>query len=175
MYRSGKMKNIILWFTTLLLVWSSCKTTKKSTQNARIYDEDISFLRIGKSKEFDSKKDKEVEVETISDYEVSGSLLNEIDSVLYIYKERNLQKKYWKGYTIQIYNGLDRQQALAAKVKFDNLNLGFDSDYAYLQPNFKVRCGSFFSQIDAQQSFAQVREYFPNALLLPETIKINGK
>ena len=79
MYRSGKMKNIVISFTILLLILPSCKTTKKSTQNARIYDEDISFLRIGKSKEFDSKKDKEIEVKTISDYEVSGSLLNEID------------------------------------------------------------------------------------------------
>jgi hypothetical protein len=83
----------------------------------------------------------------------------------------NAIRKFVPGYTIQIYSGLNREEAGNARKKLIE-DLDMRADLQYIQPKFRVRVGYYFTSIDAQKDLVRLRHSFPNAILVPENIPI---
>lgn len=95
-----------------------------------------------------------------------------IDAVLDSIDRFNLMRKYVDGFTIQIYSGQRKDDAMAAKTKMQEELPALNANLQYLQPKFKVTVGKYFTRLEAQKDLLTLRKKFSNAILVPERILI---
>lgn len=96
-----------------------------------------------------------------------------VDVVLDSIDRHNLQSNAVDGFTIQIYSGLKREEALNAKKNLASVLPGLEADVQYAQPNFRVKVGKYISRLDAQKDFTEVKKRFPTAIIIPDRVAIN--
>jgi len=93
-----------------------------------------------------------------------------VDAVLDSINRFNITRKFIDGYTIQIYSGQKREEAMNAKKKIMTDVSDLTAELEYNQPKFRVRVGSYFSRLEAQRDLIRLKRPFPNAILVPEKI-----
>lgn len=94
----------------------------------------------------------------------------QIDAVLDSLYDQNLSSGYIDGYTIQVYSGINREDALNIKKKLSQSVPDLESDVQYRQPNFRVRTGKYLTRLEAQKDYLAVKRHFPNAIVIPDRI-----
>jgi hypothetical protein len=94
-----------------------------------------------------------------------------VDAVLDSIDKLNVLRKYTGGFTIQIYSGQNKEEANNAKKRLTDF-LDMKADLQYVQPKFRVKVGSYFTALEAQKDLVLLKRFFPNAILVPETIPI---
>lgn len=155
-----------------------CATQKKTTTTqtaTQKYSEDLSGLRpkieppandvIVPTGQDGRKPTAYVEPK----FAVNKKLDTVLDSIDYF----NLQRNFIDGFTIQVYSGLKREDALNAKKELTSALPDLQSDVHYSQPNFRVKVGRYFNRIDAQKDYLEVKKYFPTAIVIPDKVAIN--
>jgi hypothetical protein len=95
-----------------------------------------------------------------------------VDVVLDSINRINLTKKFVDGFTVQIYSGQKREEAMNTKQKMVTEVGDLTSSLQYMQPKFRVTVGSYFTRIEAQKDLVRLKKHFPNAILVPEKILI---
>ncbi|MBL7848702.1 MAG: SPOR domain-containing protein [Cyclobacteriaceae bacterium] len=94
-----------------------------------------------------------------------------VDDVLDSINRFNVTRKFIEGFTIQVYSGQNREEAMNVKKKLSaetNLNALLE----YNQPKFRVRVGSYYSRLEAQKDLLRLKQIFSNAILVPEKILV---
>ncbi|MEJ7643352.1 MAG: SPOR domain-containing protein [Chryseolinea sp.] len=102
-------------------------------------------------------------------YAVNKKLDNILDSIDYY----NVKRNFIDGFTIQVYSGLKKEDALNAKKQIADAMPDLESDVQYSQPNFRVKVGKYFSRIDAQKDYTHIKKLFPTAIVIPDKVAIN--
>ena len=95
-----------------------------------------------------------------------------IDAVLDSIDRFNLTKKFVDGFTIQIYSGQKRDEAMNTKQKMNTEITDLTANLQYVQPKFRVTVGSYFNKLDAQKDLSRLKRHFSTAILVPEKIPI---
>lgn len=95
-----------------------------------------------------------------------------IDPVLDSIDRYYLAKEFIDGFTIQIYAGMKREDALNAKKNLAQTLPEINSEVEYAQPNFRVKAGKYFTRIDAQKDYLSIKKYFPTAIVIPDKVPI---
>ncbi len=163
-----------IFFLVLLIGWA-CKPTQ-STQGVQDgkYSEDLSGLR--------PKIEEPTETTVLPDHnkrdpktyvEPQHTVNKELDAVLDSIDRINLKRKFFEGYTIQVYSGMKREDALNARKQLTIALPDLDSELQYLQPNYRVKTGKYFSRLEAEKDYQMVKRYFQAAILVPDKISIN--
>ena len=98
---------------------------------------------------------------------------NQLDTILDSISEYNLVNGYVDGFTIQVYSGIKREEALNAKKELSVSLPEFDAEVQYVQPNFRVRSGKYYDRLEAQKDYLAIKRYFPDAIVIPDRIPIN--
>ncbi len=99
-------------------------------------------------------------------------MVNEkVNAVLDSIDRINTVRKFIPGFTIQVYSGLNREEAGNARKRLLE-EMEMRADLQYIQPKFRVRVGYYFTAIDAQKDLVRLRRAFPNAILVPENVPI---
>lgn len=159
----------------VLLLASGCKTAKptQTTQEGK-YSEDLSGLRPKVEEETaivtapeKNKRDPKAYVEPIH------TVNKQLDAVLDSIDRINLTRKFIEGYTIQVYSGMKREDALNAKKQLTTSIPKLESELQYLQPNYRVKTGKYFTRLEAQKDYEKIKRYFPSAIVVPDKIAIN--
>ena len=77
------------------------------------------------------------------------------------------------GYRIQIAFSTDHKNVSSSEYEFKNWFPIFRNRVytLYQQPYWKVRVGDYYREIDAQKMLKDVREHFPNAILVKDNIR----
>jgi hypothetical protein len=96
----------------------------------------------------------------------------QVDVVLDSIDRLNQNKKYIEGYTIQVYSGLKREDALNAKKTLATSLPNLETEVQYAQPNFRVKVGKYYDRINAQKDFLLVKRLFPSAIVIPDKITV---
>lgn len=96
---------------------------------------------------------------------------DKVNAVLDSIDRLNNLRKFVPGFTIQIYSGQSREDANNSKKKLSD-ELDMKADLQYMQPKFSVKVGRYFTSLDAQKDLVLLRHFFPNAILVPETVAI---
>lgn len=161
----------------LVAVWLGsvgCSTLQsgKSTQDKKVvYEEDISSYRA-------KPKVVEPEEDTVAHYVKADSTsfpvtqrLNTVLDTAASYNRANI--KYIDGFTIQVYGGNDRATAKEYQLDIIRNFPDVESKMVFEQPNYKVRIGQYFTRLEAQEFFTEVRSVFPRAILIPTRITVN--
>jgi len=77
---------------------------------------------------------------------------------------------FFDGFTIQIYSGLKREDAMEVIKKMKDEVKDITPDIMYQQPKFRVKVGSYFTRLEAQRDLHRLKRIFPNAILIPEKV-----
>jgi septal ring-binding cell division protein DamX len=141
-------------------------------QKNKKYSEDLSKYRqrvelVDPAKSVDTISQKSV---TVADpkYTVNAK----VDAVLDSIDRFNLTRRYVDGFTIQIYSGQRKDDAMNAKKRIQDELPYMNANLQYQQPKFKVTIGKYLTRLEAQKDLLTLRRRFSNAILVPERILI---
>lgn len=147
---------------------TSCLAQRQSKDKP--YAEDLSHLRPKFEIVADSADTAATLVEVQPAIKPVRNVNDKVDAVLDSIDRLNVTRRFLDGYTIQIYSGLNREDANNAKKKMIDQVPELVADLQYIQPKFRVRVGNYFSRIEAQKDLVRLKRHFPNAILIPEKI-----
>ena len=155
-------------YSVLFLIGLSCIAQKNKP-----YHEDLSKLR----PKFEQQSEVKVEKDTIEEQRViavtpTKTVNAKVDAILDSLDVFNLMRKYIDGYTIQIYSGQKREEAMTTKKKMQEDVPELIANLQYQQPKFRVTVGKYFSKLEAQRDLLTLRRKFSAAILVPEKILI---
>ena len=170
--------HIFIYF--IVVVWlASCaspKNTTVSSSQGAAYSEDLSIWR--PKAETPAKNNNTTT--TVTDnpkqtqyVEPKYAVNKKLDTVLDSIDRYNRSKQFIDGFTIQIYAGLKREDALNAKKNLSSSLPDLQSEVVYAQPNFRVKVGKYYTRLDAQRDYVAVKKYFPTAIVIPDKVAIN--
>lgn len=157
------------------LIIQGCSVLSVSTKTAQPkVEEDLTAYRPDiPADEEDSisstqySKDVEINLDSLeSDNEL---LIASLDSVA-AYRRESIN--YINGFTIQVYSGDSRSDAREEQMNVIRYFPEEESRMIFDSPNYKVRFGEYYTQMDAQPLFMRVKERFRNAILVPVRLKV---
>lgn len=172
------MRIAIVFTTVILLTGCASKVTTSSTTGTGKYSEDLSVLRKPNAVRTDTSKTSNPAVNTDgkqnpAQYAEAKHAINQsLDAVLDSIDRINLANGAVEGFTIQLYSGIQRDEALDVRKQIATVLPHLDADMQYVQPNFRIRAGKYFTRFEAQKDYMAVKKYFPNAIIIPERIPI---
>lgn len=172
------MRQLLLILCGSILIFGCAKkvTTSGSAGGAGKYSEDLSVWRPEIEKTVDSTAvapgTAPERVRTNQYVAARFAVTDEVDVILDSIHDQNIDKGYIDGYTIQVYSGIKREDALSIKKKISMALPELDSDVQYRQPNFRVRAGKYLSRLEAQKDYLDVKQHFPNAIVIPDRIEV---
>ena len=143
------------------------KMSISSNNDSRKYFEDLSFIRESENVS-NSTND-----ENIVDKKNNLGIDIELDSILKIIKSEVDEEIFTDGYTIQIYLGDKREEAENTVEKLFEYDSLIKSNTIFTQPNYRVKTGTFEDRFRANYEYKKLKKTFPNAIIIPEKIKIN--
>jgi hypothetical protein len=162
-------------FVFALIVLVGCKPAQQTqTVQSGKYSEDLSMWRPKVEapaetpvEEGTTKRDLKAQVDPI--FTVNKPLDAVLDSIDRI----NLTRKFIDGFTIQVFAGTKREDAMNVKKQLTNSIPNLESELQYAQPNFRVKVGRYFTRLEAEKDYEQIRRVFPSAIVVPDKISIN--
>jgi hypothetical protein len=159
---------------------SSSQSSQSSfpKKGEKIYEEDLSQYRpkFKNSQEDDNDAGKinsqpiEANKTVISD--VPMHVNKRLDAILDTIAMRNKSIKFTNGFRIQIYVGNDRKAADDAKIYTYQKYPEIFPYLSYNQPIYKVKIGDFLNRMDAERYYADLKELYPAAMILPDKVEI---
>lgn len=158
-----------------ILVIAGCKPAQQTqTSQGGKYSEDLSGLRPKVEASTENTTEPEKTKRDPKAYvEPHFTVNKQLDAVLDSIDRINLNKKFVEGFTIQVYSGMKREDALNVRKQLTQSIPQLDSELQYVQPNFRVKTGKYFTRLEAEKDYEQVRQYFPSAIVVPDKIAIN--
>jgi hypothetical protein len=121
------------------------------------------------------QSDKEVETKKSDPkefVEAKHTINKQLDTVLDSMDYLNRTRRFIDGYSIQVYSGLSREAAMEVRKELIKRIPEIESTLQYTQPNFSVRAGKYFTRLEAQKDYSQLKKYFPTAIVIPDKIQI---
>ncbi|MCX8489685.1 MAG: SPOR domain-containing protein [Cyclobacteriaceae bacterium] len=158
----------ILTSILLFLFAISCQAQRPT----KPYYEDLSSLRPKVNIETISPKDSLRMKSQTPSVPIQFSVNKKVDTILDSIDRFNITRKFVDGYTIQIYSGQKKEDALNTKTKMSEFVPHLKANVQYQQPKFKVTVGKYFTRLEAQKDLYRLKRVFTNAILVPERIMI---
>jgi len=179
LYNYRLMIRILLYsLLVALLVLEGCKPAQKttSTQGGKYY-EDLSAVRpkVEEVSNIDSLgNNTSITPRDPKAYMDPKFTVNaQLDAVLDSIDRINLTRRFIEGFTIQVYSGQKREDALTVKKDMTLYLPKMEAEVQYNQPNFRVKTGRYLNRLEAQKDYETIKRFFPNAIIIPDKITIN--
>jgi hypothetical protein len=171
-----RMFNIPVYLLYCLLAGcasTQSTSTSSSTNQGSGYSEDLSVWRpkVDGSATVTTPVQNDGRKETTY-VEPKFNVNKQVDAVLDSIDRLNQNRRFIEGFTIQVYSGLKREDALSAKKTLATSLPELESEVQYAQPNFRVKVGKYFDRINAQKDFVLVKRLFPSAIVIPDKIVV---
>ncbi len=146
-----------------------CVAQKK---NDKAYYEDLSAIRPRVAAPVDTVRDSSVLQREFRAVPFTKTVNVKVDAVLDSIDRFNLMRRSVDGFTIQIYSGQNREEAMNTKKKMTTDIPDLTANLQYQQPKFRVTVGKYYSKLEAYQDLSRLRKSFSSAILVPEKIAI---
>ncbi|WP_373494050.1 hypothetical protein [Aquiflexum sp.] len=168
------MKKSLFGLIVLLILTNSCAIFQKTGPSVDVYEgyqEDLSEKRIT----FPSLE-KQV-AETVKPRVTSTEVLavdGDLEIALRNFTEKNRSERYWSGFTVMVYSGVDRDMAFKTR---NDLFMNFPdikTDMQYQQPRYLVKVGKYVNRIEAQAHYHKIKDRFPTARIIQDRFQREG-
>jgi SPOR domain len=159
----------IVYTGFLIHLLMGCVTQKKS--DATHY-ESLGDVRPRVAVPVDTVISTSVAPKEIKSVSYTKTVNEKVDAVLDSIDRFNLMRRSVDGYTIQIYSGQNREDAMNTKKKISTDLPDLTANLQYQQPKFRVTVGRYYSKLEAYQDLSRLLESFTSAILVPEKIAI---
>jgi hypothetical protein len=157
------------FFIAVMAMSISCAAQKNNSKS--YYHEDLYQLRPKVEDVIDTAANDNL-VKKKGDVVATKNVNGRVDVVLDSINRFNASRKFIDGYTIQIYSGQNREEAMNTKKRMVTEVGDINGELEYNQPKFRVRAGNYFSRLEAQKDLLRLKRAFPNAILVPEKILV---
>lgn len=163
------------FFVSALILIVGCKPAQQTqTVQAGKYSEDLSIWRPKVKEPVETKEEEETNKRDLkAQVEPIFTVNKQLDAVLDSIDRINLTRKFIDGFTIQVFAGIKREEAMNVKKQLATSIPSLESELQYAQPNFRVKVGRYFTRLEAEKDFEQIRRVFPSAIVVPDKISIN--
>lgn len=166
--------NTLLLIGLILVAQIGCTLVKsgKASNKNKVYTEDLSAYSpkvLAPVSEPNTTEMEEILLDSTT-APVNNKLNTALDTAA-SFARANI--KYIDGFTIQIYGGDNRTLAKDYKLKLLRNFPASEPIMVFEQPNYKVRIGEYYTRLEAQEFFKEIKEVFPRGILIPKRIKIN--
>lgn len=141
-------------------------------QKNKPYHEDLSRLRPRIELPIESINAKDSSEKTKPLVKPVKTVNAKVDAVLDSIDRFNLTRKFINGFTIQIYSGQKREDAMNVKKKMQEEVEELQANLKYEQPKFRVTVGKYFTRLEAQRDLLLLKRKFSTASLVPEKIML---
>ena len=84
----------------------------------------------------------------------------------------NASRMFIDGFTIQIYSGQKKQEALDINKTLTESEVGLTADIQFVQPKFRVVVGKYYTRLEAHRDLYKLLKLFPNAIVIPEKVPL---
>lgn len=157
------------------LILASCKPTQQATtsQGGKYYEDLSAHRPVVQIQEDTTNTQETIKRDPKATTEAKFTVNQQLNAVLDSIDRINLEKKYIDGYTIQVYSGANREDALNAKKELTLKLPELESEIQFRQPTFRVRVGKYYTQLEAQKSYMAVKQIFQTAIIVPDRFTIN--
>jgi len=171
---------------TILLFLPGCELFKKSTADVK-YEESLAAYRVrlspekgmgsntdngpGEDENSENPTGREGEGPNGTEEAVpvpEGSMNEKMIVAMQELSDKNSNIKAMKGYRILAYSGRSRE---TADDVYRDLRITRQATLSFESPNWKVKAGMFLDRIAAYEQLVQVRQEYPQAIIIAETIK----
>ncbi len=160
----------IIRYSLFVILFFSISCAAQKNGSKTYYHEDLYSLRPKFEDVLDTaQQDQHRKKETLVAMRNVNVVVDEIlDSI----NRFNVTRTFIDGFTIQIYSGQNREEAMNSKKKMITDVSDLTAELEYNQPKFRVRVGSYYSRLEAQKDLLRLKRPFPNAILVPEKIML---
>jgi hypothetical protein len=153
------------------------KATTTATQTGGKHSEDLSVYRPRIEESVDTATSKPTTVDNTRRnptvyVEARQAISAPLDAVLDSIDRINKSNGLIDGFTIQLYSGVKREEALSIKKEMSIVLPRVDAEVQYVQPNFRVRAGKYINRVEAQKDYITIKKHFPSAIVIPDRIPI---
>ncbi|UZR92555.1 SPOR domain-containing protein [Chondrinema litorale] len=174
------MQNNLIRFLLILLVLSACKSNQIASNTP--FSDNINIYRVkpviedttvNENQNTSLANKEEVKEKPAPNPELDINYDLDQSAVLLAQRNRRiLEEQGIVGYTIQVYSGTSRGKAEDIR---DELLVRFDekTKRAYDRPNYKVKIGEFLNKMEAYELFLLLKDDYPQALIIPDMIKVD--
>lgn len=170
---NNSMNRSILALLVLFFFLGSCAALKKGDKGADAfanYSEDLDGTLVT----FPDLSEQAAKIEAAQVREEAGTVDRDLELALDKFRERNRSERYWSGYTVLVYSGVDRDLAFQTRndiyTDFETLKV----EMQYQQPRYLVKVGRFINRIEAQAFYFQLKEKFPTARIIQDRFQREG-
>jgi hypothetical protein len=172
------MQKILLVVLIALVLITGCRPAQQTQTTASQdgkYSEDLSSLRpkVEEQTLDNTTHPDNIKRDPKAYVDAQFTVNKRLDAVLDSIDRLNLNRRSIEGYAIQVYSGTNKDDALNAKKQLTLTVPNLNSEVQYEQPNFKVRSGRYYTRLEAQKDFDQIKRSFPAAIIVPGQISIN--
>lgn len=158
---------------SIFLLLFSCSSVAQKGGSGKPYSEDLSKLRPKVDFPEEVKRKDTAKDERPTVVAATKNINAKVDIVLDSIDRFNLTRRFIDGFTIQIYSGQRKEDAMnmmkRMKEEVPELNA---NPIKYEQPKFRVTVGKYFTRLEAQPDLLTLRRKFNTASLVPEKIQL---
>ncbi len=160
-------------FLSVVAILASCASLSTSKpSDDEVYKEDLTAQRPTYAVPDDTVGSDLVAKADYSAITPTADITDRLDAVLESSDTYKAETKFVDGFTIQIYTGSSSDEARIIRGKALSLMPDEDVELFYDEPSFKVKVGQYFSRLEAQRDFANLKGKFPMAIIIPDKIPI---
>jgi hypothetical protein len=167
------MLKTLLSALVLLILLGSCKTIKKSGSDAdsyASYQEDLSETRI----RFTSLEDQVAEENSQVDFTGGLAIDDDLDDAMERFIRKNRSERYYSGFTILVYSGVDRDAAFKTRNDLYRDFSDIKSEMQYQEPRYLVKVGKYINRIEAQVYYNKLKDSFPMTRIIQDRFAREG-
>lgn len=157
----------------LIFVLGSCKVIKKSGNDAdkyASYQEDLSQSRIS----FPALEEQVEKEAPRAVYTGSLAIDDELDLAMRRFVQKNRSERYYSGYTVLVYSGVDRNAAFKTRNDLYRDFPEVKSEMQYQEPRYLVKVGKYVNRIEAQANYNKLKGSFPMTRIIQDRFVREG-
>ncbi len=167
------MKRVVISGLIMIFFLGSCNLFKKGSARSDTYEgykEDISTLPTVSFKDIEDQMEA-----TEMDFEAGELAVDDgLEEALRNVERTNKQERYYSGYTVLVYSGVDRDQAFETRNNLYKLFPDMELDLQYQQPRYLLKVGNYINRIEALANYHKVKDDFPAARIIQDRFQRNG-
>lgn len=167
------MKRSFLVYPVLLFLLGACAALKKGDTGADAfanYSEDLNKTLIKFPDLAEASQRSDAEEVALGQESIDADLAQSLENFI----DNNRSERYWNGFTVLVYSGVDRDLAFKTRDKLYTEFEDMKVDMQYQQPRYLVKVGKFINRIEAQAYFHQLIEEFPASRIIQDRFQREG-
>lgn len=157
---------------SMFFLLTSCSSVAQKAGSTKPYYEDLSKLRPKIELPVEVKKKDTVKEIKQPEIAATKTINAKVDAILDSINRFNVTRKFIDGFTIQLYSGQKKDDAMGVVAKMREEAPEMTPSVKYEQPKFRVIVGRYLTRLEAQSDLLTLKRKFATASLVPEKIQL---